>query len=175
MIDTKQTNLAVQLACQAHRGQTDKAGLPYIRHPLHVAEHMPDELSTIVALLHDVIEDTSMTAEDLRRAGIPARAEFYLSSDARTGSSVFGLHPQFAQRSHCCPRQAGRPCTQQRFVTAINCDAGGSGTQREISNRNSDSENNRSCRGTHLARQAILDLSASKKQGARIAVGICRR
>lgn len=74
MIDTKQTNLAVQLACQAHRGQTDKAGLPYIRHPLHVAEHMPDELSTIVALLHDVLEDTPMTAEDLMQAGIPARA-----------------------------------------------------------------------------------------------------
>ena len=74
MIDTKQTNLAVQLAYQAHRGQTDKAGLPYICHPLHVAEHMPDELSTIVAVLHDVLEDTPMTAESLLQAGIPARA-----------------------------------------------------------------------------------------------------
>lgn len=74
MIYTKLTKLALQLAYQAHQGQTDKSGLPYIYHPLHLAEQMPDETSTIVALLHDVIEDTSMTAEDLRRAGIPASA-----------------------------------------------------------------------------------------------------
>lgn len=74
MIYTKLTKLALQLAYQAHQGQTDKSGLPYIHHPLHLAEQMPDETSTIIALLHDVIEDTSMTAEDLRRAGIPASA-----------------------------------------------------------------------------------------------------
>lgn len=74
MIYTKLTKLALQLAYQAHQGQTDKSGLPYIHHPLHLAEQMPDEISTIVALLHDVIEDTSMTAEDLQRAGIPTSA-----------------------------------------------------------------------------------------------------
>ncbi len=74
MIYTKLTKRALQLAYQAHHGQTDKSGLPYIHHPLHLAEQMPDEISTIVALLHDVLEDTSMTAEDLLHAGIPAAA-----------------------------------------------------------------------------------------------------
>lgn len=71
MIYTPLTNKAIRIAYGAHHGQTDKAGLPYICHPLHLAEQMDDEASTCVALLHDVIEDTTMTAKDLRGAGFP--------------------------------------------------------------------------------------------------------
>ena len=74
MIYTPLTKRAFQIAYQAHHGQVDKSGLPYIHHPLHLAEQMSDEISTVVALLHDVIEDTAVTAEDLLRAGIPAQA-----------------------------------------------------------------------------------------------------
>ena len=47
MIYTPQTKRALQLAYEAHHGQTDKTGLPYIHHPLHLAEQMPDEVTTI--------------------------------------------------------------------------------------------------------------------------------
>ena len=60
---------AIKIAYEAHAGQTDQAGYPYFLHPYHLAEQMSDEESTVVALLHDVVEDTSVTLDDLRREG----------------------------------------------------------------------------------------------------------
>ena len=65
MIYTNLTNKAMRLAYEAHHGQMDRNGVPYIFHPYHLAEHMTDEISTCVALLHDVVEDTSVTMEEL--------------------------------------------------------------------------------------------------------------
>lgn len=65
MIYTELTNKAMRLAYEAHKGQTDKSGQPYVFHPYHLAEQMKDEITVCVALLHDVIEDTSVTYEDL--------------------------------------------------------------------------------------------------------------
>lgn len=59
MIYTAKTKQAMKLCYEAHQGQVDKSGIPYVFHPIHVAEQMSDEPTTIVALLHDVIEDTS--------------------------------------------------------------------------------------------------------------------
>ena len=67
MIYTPMTKKALCLAYEAHHGQLDKSGLPYINHPLHLAEQMYDELSCTVALLHDVVEDTAVTLEDLAK------------------------------------------------------------------------------------------------------------
>ena len=67
MIYTELTNKAMRIAYQAHHGQYDVNGVPYIFHPYHVAEQMPDEITTCVALLHDVIEDTSVTIEELEQ------------------------------------------------------------------------------------------------------------
>ena len=61
MIYTALTKKAMRIAFDAHKEQTDKTGLPYIFHPFHLAEQMLDEVSTCAALLHDVIEDSSMT------------------------------------------------------------------------------------------------------------------
>mgnify|MGYP000869337556 FL=1 len=69
MIYTPMVKLAIQLAFDAHRGQYDKGGLPYITHPLHVAEQMKTEDECVVALLHDVLEDTEVTVDDLRQWG----------------------------------------------------------------------------------------------------------
>lgn len=69
MIYTPNMKKALKLCFEAHKNQTDKSGLPYVFHPLHVAEQMTDEKTTIVALLHDVIEDTSYTLQDLRNLG----------------------------------------------------------------------------------------------------------
>ena len=60
---------ALQIAARAHEGQKDKDGQPYILHPLRVMNAVEDEPAKVVAVLHDVIEDTSVTAEDLRREG----------------------------------------------------------------------------------------------------------
>lgn len=65
MIYTALTNRAMQIAYEAHAGQVDKCGTPYVFHPYHLAEQMPDEVTTCVALLHDVVEDTEVTVGDL--------------------------------------------------------------------------------------------------------------
>ena len=67
MINTKLTRLASKIAYRAHDGQTDKAGVPYIFHPIHIAEQMDSEESCVVALLHDVIEDSDITLEILSK------------------------------------------------------------------------------------------------------------
>ena len=69
MIYTPMTKKALCIAYKAHDGQVDKTGVPYIFHPFHLAESMTDENSTIVALLHDVIEDTDWTIDDLAKEG----------------------------------------------------------------------------------------------------------
>jgi (p)ppGpp synthase/HD superfamily hydrolase len=71
MIYTDLTKKALALCFEAHKEQTDKTGLPYVFHPFHLAEQMDDELSTVCALLHDVVEDTDYTFEDLRKMGFP--------------------------------------------------------------------------------------------------------
>lgn len=65
MINTKLTRLASKIAYRAHEGQEDKAGVPYIFHPIHIAEQMDTEASCIVALLHDVVEDSDITIDYL--------------------------------------------------------------------------------------------------------------
>ncbi len=74
MLYTDLTKKAMRLCFAAHAGQLDKGGVPYVFHPFHVAEQKEDELSTVVALLHDVVEDTDYTLEDLARMGFPERA-----------------------------------------------------------------------------------------------------
>lgn len=67
MIYTPLTNKAMRIAYAAHHGQTDKSGQPYIFHPFHLAEQMTDEITACAALLHDVVEDTDVTIEELER------------------------------------------------------------------------------------------------------------
>ena len=61
----------MQTAYQAHHGQNDQSGVPYIFHPFYVAESlcnvMPEEIPICAALLHDVVEDTDITLEDLEK------------------------------------------------------------------------------------------------------------
>ncbi len=60
---------AISLAAQAHAGQVDKAGQPYILHPLRVMLRVSTEEERIAAILHDVVEDTSITLEQLAEEG----------------------------------------------------------------------------------------------------------
>ncbi|GAB4576067.1 MAG: HD domain-containing protein [Anaerolineae bacterium] len=62
---------AIRLAVQAHAGQLDRSGAPYILHPLRVMLAVEGEVAQMAAVLHDVVEDTPVTLEDLRQAGFP--------------------------------------------------------------------------------------------------------
>ena len=71
MIYTELSKKAMLIAYHAHRDHVDKGGMPYIFHPLHLAEQMDTEYSVITALLHDVIEDSDISLEDLKAEGFP--------------------------------------------------------------------------------------------------------
>lgn len=71
MIYTNLTKKAMNIAYNAHKDKYDKGGVPYIIHPLCIAEKMEDEKTTVAALLHDVVEDTELTFDDLKKEGIP--------------------------------------------------------------------------------------------------------
>ena len=62
-------NKALDIAYKAHLGQIDKAGAPYILHPMRVVLHCQTEDEKIVALLHDVVKDTPITLEELKTQG----------------------------------------------------------------------------------------------------------
>ena len=64
-----QSEKAYEIAKKAHLGQIDKAGEDYIKHPEKVASFVNSDEEKAVAYLHDVIEDTELTLEDLREYG----------------------------------------------------------------------------------------------------------
>ena len=88
------------MAVEAHAGQTDKAGEPYILHPLRLMLRFDTSEEMIAAVLHDVIEDTELTLEDLRAAGF--------SDDVLDAISCLTRNPDesyeaFAQRAKANP------------------------------------------------------------------------
>ena len=73
MIYTELTKKALKLSFEAHKNQVDKSGMPYVYHPFHLAEQMTTEETVIVALLHDVVEDTDYSLDDLKTMGFPEK------------------------------------------------------------------------------------------------------
>ncbi len=71
MIYTELTKKALKLSFEAHKDQIDKSGMPYVFHPFHLAEQMDTEEKVIVALLHDVVEDTDYSLKGLENMGFP--------------------------------------------------------------------------------------------------------
>lgn len=71
MIYSEMTKKALLLSFNAHKNQVDKSGMPYVYHPFHLAEQMNTEETVTVALLHDVVEDTDYTIEDIAAMGFP--------------------------------------------------------------------------------------------------------
>lgn len=69
----EQLELAILIATEAHKGQKDKGGNDYIKHPKAVAERVDTTTRKIVAWLHDVVEDTPITLEELRKKGFSER------------------------------------------------------------------------------------------------------
>lgn len=69
MFYSEKVKKAALIAYNAHKDQSDKGGYPYIMHPIHIAEQMETEDETIAALLHDVIEDTDIGFDYLKKEG----------------------------------------------------------------------------------------------------------
>ena len=100
---------ALQIAAQAHEGQKDKGGEPYILHPLRAMMSVQGEEAQIVAVLHDVIEDTSVTADDLRQAGFSDQIVDAVLCVTQPGRVLCRVrHPLQGQRD-CPAGQVGRP------------------------------------------------------------------
>jgi len=62
---------AIEIAAAAHAGQVDKAGQPYVLHPIRLMLSLSDPVQRMAAMLHDVVEDTGVGLDDLRRVGFP--------------------------------------------------------------------------------------------------------
>lgn len=90
---------AVKLATEAHAGQLDKGGNPYILHPLAVMEQMSTETEKIVAVLHDVVEDTAVTLEDLRQYGFSEEVVSAIEALTRTKHEPYDLYIERVQRN----------------------------------------------------------------------------
>jgi (p)ppGpp synthase/HD superfamily hydrolase len=82
---------AILLAVQAHAGQKDKAGAPYVLHPLRLMCRMDTDEERIAAVLHDVIEDTGHTLAELREAGYPEPVLAALDRLTKRGGETYDL------------------------------------------------------------------------------------
>ena len=87
-----QSELAQSIAAAAHKGQVDKAGKPYIMHPAHVAASVQGDAAKAVAWLHDVVEDTDYTVEDIENLFGPKIAQIV---DGLTKISTTAIYPGF--------------------------------------------------------------------------------
>jgi len=86
----EQVTMAVQLASRVHAEQVDKGGHPYILHPMRVATSCRTLEATVAALLHDVLEDTPTSAEDLLEMGFwPEIVEAVQALTKREGEDYF--------------------------------------------------------------------------------------
>jgi len=70
---------ATELCIKLHEGQTRRDGSPYHMHSIRVANKVTGKFNKVIALLHDVLEDTNTTKEDLLRCGVPIEIIFYLN------------------------------------------------------------------------------------------------
>jgi (p)ppGpp synthase/HD superfamily hydrolase len=80
---------AISIAVKAHKGQVDKAGYPYILHPLKVMSSVSGYVEKILAVLHDVVEDTDITFEELKKEGFSDDITDYLSILTRSDSTTY--------------------------------------------------------------------------------------
>lgn len=80
---------AIIIATNAHKGQLDKGGSPYILHPLRLMFAMHNETEKICAVLHDVIEDTEITLDYLRTEGFSEEVLYALDSLTRRSNETY--------------------------------------------------------------------------------------
>jgi len=83
---------ALMLCCEIHKDQVDKGGAPYYMHPITVALKMETEEQKIVALLHDVVEDSDTTLDDLRSMGFSDRIVDAVNAVTKKDGESYGVY-----------------------------------------------------------------------------------
>jgi len=80
---------AIEIAARAHAGQVDKAGAPYVLHPIRVMLRVRSPIERMVAVLHDVVEDTDVTIAELEREGFPEEVIAAVEALTRRSSETY--------------------------------------------------------------------------------------
>jgi (p)ppGpp synthase/HD superfamily hydrolase len=106
---------AIAIAEQQHAGQVDKAGRPYIEHPKRVMNAMSNDAERIVAILHDVIEDTNLTLEQLAAEGFPDYVLEALDSVTRRDGETYEAFVARAAKNAIGRHVVCGPPGQRRF------------------------------------------------------------
>lgn len=98
---------AIELAVTLHRGQQDKAGMPYVLHPLRLMLRMSSPAAMMAAVLHDTVEDTPLTLEQLRQEGFAEEVVSAVDALTRRADETY---EQFVERAgaHPIARQVKR-------------------------------------------------------------------
>ena len=100
MTKTATVEDAISIAARAHRGQKDKAGAPYLLHPLRLMLRMDTEAAMMAAVLHDVVEDTDWTLERLRGEGFSDEVVEAVDCLTRRGGESY---EEFVERARANP------------------------------------------------------------------------
>jgi (p)ppGpp synthase/HD superfamily hydrolase len=85
-------NKAFSIAEKAHKGKTDKGGQPYILHCIRVMDEVESLTEKIVAILHDVVEDTQVSIDDLAKSGFPEKVLEALKLLTKDGSKEYDVY-----------------------------------------------------------------------------------
>lgn len=85
---------AMRIAKRVHAGQKDKAGAEYYLHPFHVASQVKTEEEKIVAYLHDVVEDSEVSLEDLKKEGFSERVVAAIDAISKRKGEEYDLYLQ---------------------------------------------------------------------------------
>ena len=89
---------ALRIAVNAHAGQRDKIGQPYILHPIRVMLAMSTDAERTAAVLHDVVEDSAVTIDDLRREGFSEDVVHAVDAMTRRGGEGYEEYVERASR-----------------------------------------------------------------------------
>ncbi|WP_238547952.1 phosphohydrolase [Meridianimarinicoccus roseus] len=90
MKENEMIDAAFAFAVKAHTGQRDKSGAAYLLHPVRVMGRVQGAAAQAVALMHDVLEDSDATAEDLRAAGFPEEVVAGVEAMTRAPDESYG-------------------------------------------------------------------------------------
>lgn len=96
---SSQEELARSIAADAHAGQADRGGMPYIGHPARVASMVEGDALKAVAWLHDVVEDTALTVDDLLSRGVSPEVAGAVAAMTRTRGEPYGDYIERVRRN----------------------------------------------------------------------------
>lgn len=111
---------AIKFASKAFNGRTDEKGEPYINHAIRVADKMDTELEKIVAVLHDVLEDSDCTVYDLQDAGFSREVIEYVEQLTRKSDFTYFEYIEDVATSDICKKVKLAELEDNQDVVRVN-------------------------------------------------------